>query len=79
MKKTLTTAKAILILAMVGLLCSTPYAQNQKQLWGVAFGGQNDAGVIFKTDASGNNEMRSKQCGLFVSIRSPYMDLYNKV
>ena len=57
MKKTITTAKAIIILALVGLLCSAPYAQNQKQLWGVAFGGQNDAGVIFKTDASGNNEM----------------------
>lgn len=33
------------------------YAQNQKELWGVAFGGQNNAGIIFKTDASGNNEM----------------------
>ncbi len=33
------------------------FAQNQKQLWGLAFGGQNTSGVIFKTDGSGNNEM----------------------
>jgi uncharacterized repeat protein (TIGR03803 family) len=57
MKKTVTISKVLLILTMVGLLINHSYAQNQKQLWGVAFGGQNDAGVIFKTDASGNNEM----------------------
>ena len=57
MKKTITIVKAMIILTVFGLLSITGYAQNQKQLWGVAFGGQNDAGIIFKTDASGNNEM----------------------
>ena len=57
MKKTITTATAIIIFTIVGLLSINIYSQNQKQLWGVAFGGQNDAGIIFKTDASGNNEM----------------------
>ena len=57
MKKTITRAIVIIILTIVGLFNSNSYAQNQKQLWGVAFGGQNDAGIIFKTDGSGNNEM----------------------
>ena len=55
MRKTITTT--LLILMIAGFLSSITCAQNQKQLWGVAFGGQNDAGIIFKTDASGNNEM----------------------
>jgi hypothetical protein len=54
MKKSITTTAFIII---IGLLISNTTAKNQKQLWGVAFGGQNDAGAIFKTDASGNNEM----------------------
>ncbi len=47
----------LIIIAMAGLLSGNSFAQNQKQFWGMAFGGQNDAGVMFKTDASGNNEM----------------------
>ena len=57
MKNTFTTVKAIIILTIVGLLSSFTYAQKPTQLWGAAFGGQNTAGIIFKTDGSGNNEM----------------------
>ncbi len=57
MKKTITTVIAIIILTIAGLLSSFTYAQKQTQLWGVAFGGQNTAGIIFKTNGSGNNEM----------------------
>ena len=52
MKKTITTATAIIIFTIVGLLRINIYSQNQKQLWGVSFCGQNDAGIIFKNDAS---------------------------
>jgi len=57
MKKATTTVKALIILTMIGLFISTSHAQNQKQLCGVIFGGQHDAGAIFKTDDSGNNEI----------------------
>lgn len=49
--------RILVIIALAGLLSSNSFAQNQKQFWGMVFGGQNDAGIIFKTDASGNNEM----------------------
>ena len=44
---------------MTGLFInSASFAQVQHQLWGITSkGGPNDDGVIFKTDASGNNEM----------------------
>jgi len=46
----------ILILAISGLVSNQLLAQVH-ELWGVtASGGQNDIGVIFKTDGSGNNE-----------------------
>ncbi len=54
MKKATTT---LVIITITGFLTFSAFAQNQKQLWGMSFGGQNDAGIIFKTDASGNNEM----------------------
>jgi uncharacterized repeat protein (TIGR03803 family) len=57
MKKTITTVKVLLIVSIVGLVISHTNAQNQKQFWGMAFGGPLDAGIMFKTDASGNNEM----------------------
>ncbi|NVO21084.1 MAG: T9SS type A sorting domain-containing protein [Bacteroidetes bacterium] len=50
-------SKAVFIISILVYLMSNLHAQNQKQLWGLAFGGQNDAGIIFKTDGSGNNEM----------------------
>ena len=45
-------------LAMAGLLSTGMNAQVQHQLWGMTTrGGLNNDGVIFKTDASGNNLM----------------------
>ena len=56
MKKIIT--QVLIGVVLVGILSCNTFAQIQHQLWGMTTrGGVNDDGVIFKTDASGNNEM----------------------
>jgi uncharacterized repeat protein (TIGR03803 family) len=54
--------KSVLIILSIfigTMMSDTTYAQ--KQLWGVTYGGgQYDAGIIFKTDGSGNNQTIEK-------------------
>ena len=52
------TTLIIVLVAIAGLFNISANAQIQHQLWGLTSrGGQNNDGVIFKTDASGNNQM----------------------